>query len=416
MIPVLNLIFAALALLSLALLLWQWLAARRFLLHKRAANPAFTPAITLLNLDFSTRTDPPAVALTFPQDGLKVSGTKFTLDGFVDDPTATVAAQIVDAGGNTNVASGEVERTGRFWVDDLPLNAGANLLTLTVTDAAGHSSVTNIGVIQSTVTLTMDSPTDPSQLWHPAMDVSGTISVSGYAVSVNGIAATVSGNAWSAPNVPVPPGGVASFTALAISGGQTNANKSSPAKPDLGIIIQSDMQAATNHTDARREFWDVWNDGTCDETWGTNELAQHWTNGLGGSASSTVASDFWVGDWGLPIPGQWNMTRDPDYPGILLEGWLFPATNSVPYANYDRGLGAVPYGFSVNAPLGCEILRGANQLHNEDNFRRRPGGGYFLPHLQAERADDDDAGERGPGDAGAADLAPDYGMGEAHPG
>ncbi len=228
------------------------------------------------------------------------------------------------------------------------------MLTLTVTDAAGHSSVTNIGVIQSTVTLTMDSPTDPSQLWHPAMDVSGTISVSGYAVSVNGIAATVSGNAWSAPNVPVPPGGVASFTMLAISGGQTNANKSNPAKPDLGIIIQSDMQAATNHTDARREFWDVWNDGTCDETWVTNELAQHWTNGLGGSASSTVASDFWVGDWGWPIPGQWNMTRDPDYPGILLGGWLFPATNSVPYANYDRGLGAVPYGFSVNAPLGCE--------------------------------------------------------------
>ncbi len=48
MIPVLNLIFAALALLSLALLLWQWLAARRFPLHRRAANPAFTPAITLL--------------------------------------------------------------------------------------------------------------------------------------------------------------------------------------------------------------------------------------------------------------------------------------------------------------------------------------------------------------------------------
>jgi len=48
MIPVLNLIFTALALLSLALLLWQWFAARRFPLHRRAANPAFAPAITLL--------------------------------------------------------------------------------------------------------------------------------------------------------------------------------------------------------------------------------------------------------------------------------------------------------------------------------------------------------------------------------
>jgi len=140
----------------------------------------------LLNLDFSTRTTPPAVAVTFPQDGMKVSGTNFTLDGFVDDPTAAIAAQIVDANGNTNIVNGEVERTGRFWVDGLPLSGGMNSLTLTVTDAAGHSSVTKMCVVKSTVTLTLNPPTDPSQLWHPAMDVSGTID-SGYAVSVNGI-------------------------------------------------------------------------------------------------------------------------------------------------------------------------------------------------------------------------------------
>jgi ceramide glucosyltransferase len=39
---------AALALLSLALALWQWLAARRFPLHRRAADLSFSPAITLL--------------------------------------------------------------------------------------------------------------------------------------------------------------------------------------------------------------------------------------------------------------------------------------------------------------------------------------------------------------------------------
>jgi len=41
-------IFAALALLSLVLLLWQWLAARRFPLHRRVADSAFTPGVTLL--------------------------------------------------------------------------------------------------------------------------------------------------------------------------------------------------------------------------------------------------------------------------------------------------------------------------------------------------------------------------------
>jgi ceramide glucosyltransferase len=43
-----NAIFAALALLSLALSLWQWLAARRFRLHRRVADSSFAPAVTLL--------------------------------------------------------------------------------------------------------------------------------------------------------------------------------------------------------------------------------------------------------------------------------------------------------------------------------------------------------------------------------
>jgi len=43
-----NAIPAALALLSLALTLWQWLAARRFPLHQRAADSPFAPAVTLL--------------------------------------------------------------------------------------------------------------------------------------------------------------------------------------------------------------------------------------------------------------------------------------------------------------------------------------------------------------------------------
>ncbi len=43
-----NAIPAALALLSLALALWQWFAARRFPLHRRIADFSFSPAITLL--------------------------------------------------------------------------------------------------------------------------------------------------------------------------------------------------------------------------------------------------------------------------------------------------------------------------------------------------------------------------------
>ncbi len=41
-------VLAALALLSFALMLWQWLAAWRFPLHRRAADLSFAPAVTLL--------------------------------------------------------------------------------------------------------------------------------------------------------------------------------------------------------------------------------------------------------------------------------------------------------------------------------------------------------------------------------
>ena len=39
---------AAFALLSVALGLWQWLAARRFPLHRRVVEPSFAPPVTLL--------------------------------------------------------------------------------------------------------------------------------------------------------------------------------------------------------------------------------------------------------------------------------------------------------------------------------------------------------------------------------
>src|SRR5581483_3766471 len=43
---ILNILCGSLAVLSCALLLWQWLAARRFPLHQRAADLAFAPGIT----------------------------------------------------------------------------------------------------------------------------------------------------------------------------------------------------------------------------------------------------------------------------------------------------------------------------------------------------------------------------------
>ncbi|HEX4265197.1 MAG TPA: glycosyltransferase [Verrucomicrobiae bacterium] len=45
---ILSIIFGSLALLSFALLIWQWVAARRFPLHHHASDESFAPAVTLL--------------------------------------------------------------------------------------------------------------------------------------------------------------------------------------------------------------------------------------------------------------------------------------------------------------------------------------------------------------------------------
>jgi ceramide glucosyltransferase len=45
---ILNYVFGGLATLSFILLIWQWLAARRFPLHQRASDTSFAPAVTLL--------------------------------------------------------------------------------------------------------------------------------------------------------------------------------------------------------------------------------------------------------------------------------------------------------------------------------------------------------------------------------
>jgi len=45
---ILHVIFGGLATLSFVLLMWQWMAARRFPLHQRAGDTSFAPAVTLL--------------------------------------------------------------------------------------------------------------------------------------------------------------------------------------------------------------------------------------------------------------------------------------------------------------------------------------------------------------------------------
>ena len=141
-------------------------------------------------LDLSTGTNPPVLALYWPQDGEKVCGPQFTLRGRLDDPTATVAAQITDDAGNVNTVNGLVERNGLVWVEGLPLSPGTNTVNLAMTNASGYSSLTNLTVVHSDdVNLTMDN-VPPEQLSTGLITVTGTIDSADFTVWVNGVMVT----------------------------------------------------------------------------------------------------------------------------------------------------------------------------------------------------------------------------------
>jgi hypothetical protein len=176
-------------------------------------------------LDYSSKTNPPGIQITWPQNGTQISGSTFTCQGVISDPTATMVTQLVFTNSNTNLFWGgiytnvyvaSVERNGNFWLENLPLNSGTNLFSIQVTDAAGNINVTNLAVVQSSLTLAINPVTPDSQLWQPTVNLTGTISDQTYAVWVNGIKGhNNEDGTWYANNVPVNNGGTASFTATA---------------------------------------------------------------------------------------------------------------------------------------------------------------------------------------------------------
>ena len=172
-----------------------------------AGNQATTSAT--YTLDLSGDTNPPVLTMVWPQDGIKISGTQFTLRALVDDATANVAASVRDTNGVTNTVSALVERDGQVWGNDLPLGNGTNQLTVTATDAAGNSSVTNLIVVKNDVGLTIDSLAS-DQFNKTLVNVNGNVGSATYAVTVNGISAAVNPDgSWAAANVPVSASGTA---------------------------------------------------------------------------------------------------------------------------------------------------------------------------------------------------------------
>jgi len=221
-----------------------------------------------VTLDYSGDTTPPVIQLLWPTAGTPVDGGNFALLAQADDPTATVTVSIVDINGNTNVVSSMLARNGQVQVNNIPLSSGANMVTVTTTDAAGNSSVTNFSVTGNDLGLAMNPLTD-DQLNQSSVTVTGSIGEGNYSITVNGVAATISGDpVWEATNVPVSPTGTAVINVNVYSNSVLVDTKAflQPRSPVVRITSSEDGQLYS------LSFWGMF--------WGYTE---YWIAGLGGT-------------------------------------------------------------------------------------------------------------------------------------
>jgi hypothetical protein len=335
-------------------------------------------------VDYSAKIAP-NVQIAWPQDGMQISGNSFTLVGQVDDPTATVYASITDTNGNTSIATGLVERNGRFWLENLPLNGGTNVLSVTVSNVVGQTNVTTLNLVQSplNLTLTVYDPfytTSESPLWQPTVNLRGNISDPNAAVWVNGVPGTNNGDGtWSANNVPVTPGGVAIFNVTAYPSGETPSGGGDGINPQsansVNFLVEMDKPprfyvanyslVEIRNSDDLYEGdyntdWALLDWGSAYDDWRT-EL--NWTDQAGGAETMTeneaVLGTLWAIEDQNGVYQEWDTWPPSVWPtptnGVQVStnyGWT-----AYYNTNYSGGVSNNAFGFP-NIPMEHCYLKG----------------------------------------------------------
>jgi hypothetical protein len=107
-------------------------------------------------VDFSIDTNAPTFTLLWPTNGVAVSASSFTMNGVVDNPSASVKVTVASTN-ETNVFYGIVSgsRGSAFWVPDVTLPAGTSTVKMVVTSPGGRSSTSSVSLAKSTADLTI---------------------------------------------------------------------------------------------------------------------------------------------------------------------------------------------------------------------------------------------------------------------
>lgn len=268
----------------------------------------------------------PVIQLDWPADGMQIAQSNITMRGTLSDPTASIALQVTDGAGNTNVIAGVVERDGHFWIQNVPLAGGTNEMILTAQDILNNPATMSLAVMENNIVgLTMNSVT--SDLWESTATVSGTIGDPSTLVTVNGVTAVNDGyGGWTASNVPISDGNVAVFNAVATVGGGNmamfhtaamNSNNSQNTQAQLAQIKQAALKlVAATLSDERF-------DGRGGAEFGDDTTVWSWKAGKGGKYEETY--HYWDTAGG-------NYTSWNNAP-IL-------ADRSVPYEHFTDSYGA----------------------------------------------------------------------------
>jgi hypothetical protein len=146
-------------------------------------------------------TNPPNFKIDWPMDGMCVSGSNFEIRGPCDDPTAKVTVLACNDEGKTTHEEEPSDHVP-ICVEYIPLDKGYNYITVIATDVAGNTSLTNLVVAKSSITLTSDSPKIFPFL-STGIVVTGYCSDTNCTVYANGVKAIMKPDGhWIATNVP----------------------------------------------------------------------------------------------------------------------------------------------------------------------------------------------------------------------
>ena len=231
---------------------------------------------------------------------------------------------------NGSSFQGLVEQNGSVWVQNLPLNAGTNAVTLTASNAFGGVSVTNFNVIGNDVGLTID-PISSDQLNQASVTVTDTIGDPlDDCVFVNGVQADVyDDGTWEADVVPVNPTGTASLNVQVYVGDPVLIGSQTINQPQPAMVVLAGYAGFSNGHYSSMYF-------------GQSELEMdtvNWAEDSGGGETRTGYGPSGEGGHDVnPINDSSSLPADgPGYatPGLGLTWDYFSVNTSYPDADGD---------------------------------------------------------------------------------